>query len=104
MGRKLRQIVQKCLPVYHNVITRPQTSNAVPDLNHFLDTFRNLHVYRRGDRFSPHKPCMLLAVLGLAESGHLERNEIRFEPPLLERFGQFFDVVRSDGDRNSPFL
>jgi len=76
----------------------------VPDFDRHLHAFRNLHVYRRGDRFSPHKPCMLLAMLGLAESGHLECNEIRFEPPLLERFGRFFDVVRSDGDRNSPFL
>jgi putative restriction endonuclease len=47
---------------------------------------------------------MLLGVLGLAESRYLVRNEIRFEPSLLERFARFFEIVRSESDRLSPFL
>lgn len=73
-------------------------------LSDYLKAFRSLNVNRVGGRASPHKPCMLLAVLGLAESGHLERNEIRFEQPLLERFSRFFSVVRTDTDRNNAFL
>jgi putative restriction endonuclease len=74
------------------------------DLNDYLAAFRRLNVNRVGGRASPHKPCMLLAVLGLAESGHLERNEIRFEPPLLERYAKFFAVVRTDTDHANPYF
>lgn len=41
-------------------------------------------------------PQMLLAVLGLAEAGDLERNEIRFDPALLERYAKLFAAVRED--------
>ncbi|MBK8064473.1 MAG: hypothetical protein IPK29_10770, partial [Betaproteobacteria bacterium] len=50
---------------------------------------------------------MLLAVLGLAEAGDLERNQIRFEPALLERYAKLFDAVRVDTDHanlNLPFF
>ena len=53
---------------------------------------------------SPHKPCMLLAVLGLAESGSLRRNEIYFEPPLLERYANYFEVVRGPSDHLNPYF
>jgi len=75
----------------------------MPDhLDRYLRAFRSLNVNRSGGRPSPHKPCMLLAVLGLAEAGHLERNEIRFDPALLERYMKFFGVVRSESDRPNP--
>ncbi len=45
---------------------------------------------------------MLLAVLGLAEAGDLVRNEIRFDPTLLERYMKFFTVVRSETDHANP--
>jgi putative restriction endonuclease len=73
------------------------------DLNDYLAAFRRLNVNRVGGRASPHKPCMLLAVLGLADSGHLDRNEIRFEPPLLERYAKFFTVVRTELITNPYF-
>jgi len=47
---------------------------------------------------------MLLAVLGMAQAGHLARNEIRFEPPLLERYMRFFDIVRGPADRPNPYF
>jgi len=45
---------------------------------------------------------MLLAVLGLAQAGNLQRNEIRFEPPLLERYHRFFAIVRGPTDHPNP--
>ena len=76
---------------------------AMPDhLDRYLRAFRSLNVNRTGGRASPHKPCMLLAVLGLAEAGDLERNEIRFDPALLERYVKFFGVVRSETDHANP--
>ena len=60
------------------------------DLARCLKAFRTLHVNRAGERASPHKPCMLLAVLGMAEAGDLGRNKIRFDPALIERYMKFF--------------
>ena len=53
---------------------------------------------------SPHKPCMLLAVLDLAEAGALESNEIRYLPNLLERYEAYFEIVRAETDHASPYL
>lgn len=72
------------------------------NLAHYLKAFRTLNVNRSGGRVSPHKPCMLLAVLGLAEAGDLKQNKIRFEPALLERYMKFFAVVRSESDHANP--
>lgn len=80
-------------------------ATAMPDhLDRYLRAFRSLNVNRTGGRASPHKPCMLLAVLGLAEAGHLERNEIRFDPSLLERYVKFFNAVRSETDHANPYF
>lgn len=57
-----------------------------------------------GPRASPHKICMLLAVLDLARAGGLEENRILYEPPLLERFRRFFDAVRAPGDHPKAYL
>jgi len=76
----------------------------MPDkLAHYLRAFRTLNVNRAGGRVSPHKPCMLLAVLGLAEAGDLNQNKIRFDPALLERYMKFFAVVRSESDHANPY-
>jgi hypothetical protein len=44
------------------------------DLEEFATAFTKLRVNKN----SPHKPCMLLAVLDLAEAGALANNEIRY--------------------------
>ncbi len=72
------------------------------DLARYLKAFRTLHVNRAGGRASPHKPCMLLAVLGMAEAGDLGQNQIRFDPALLERYMKFFAAVRSESDHANP--
>jgi putative restriction endonuclease len=77
---------------------------VMPDnLAHYLHAFRTLSVNRARGSASPHKPCMLLAVLGLAEAGDLRQNKIRFDPALLERYMKFFAVVRSESDHANPY-
>ena len=73
-------------------------------LDRYRQAFRKLNVNRTGGRASPHKPCLLLAVLGLAEAGDLVRNEIRFAPALLERYARFFDAVRGPTDHPNPYF
>ena len=53
---------------------------------------------------SPHKACMLLAVLDMARGGALTSNEIRYAPPLLERYAMYFDSVRTERDHRNPFM
>lgn len=70
----------------------------------YIDKFLRLNVAAaRGSR-SPHKVCMLLAVLDLARSGALLCNEIRYTPALLERYRQYFDAVRGPSDHPNPWF
>ena len=73
-------------------------------LQTYLDKFTRLRVNVRGGRASPHKICMLLAVLDLARSGVLVENKLYFAPPLLERYTKLFSAVRTDGDRLNPYF
>lgn len=69
----------------------------------FADQFRRLRVNQRpGGSFSPHKVCMLLAIIDLARAGLLADNRIYYEPALLERYRRFFDAVRAPGDHPNP--
>jgi putative restriction endonuclease len=58
----------------------------------------------RDGRASPHKICMLLAVLDLARGGGLSENRILFAPLLLERYTRFFTAVKSPGDHPNPYF
>lgn len=73
-------------------------------LKRYFQAFRKLNVNRTGGRASPHKPSMLLAVLGLAEAGDLQHNEIRFVPALLERYAKYFDAVKGPTDHPNPYF
>lgn len=66
--------------------------------------FSNLNVGRRGDHASPHKPCMLLAMIDLADAGDMDVNRVRYEPALLDRYHQYFAIVREDSDRPNSYL
>lgn len=70
----------------------------------FLEALTRLKPNRRGGRFSPHKPAMMLAVLDLALAGRLPENRIELGPPLLERYRAFWEAVAEEGDRLNPFL
>ena len=58
-------------------------------LDAYADKFSRLLVNSRHGRASPHKICMLLAVLDLARGGGLQENRIVYGPPLLERYRRF---------------
>jgi putative restriction endonuclease len=57
-----------------------------------------------GGKASPHKICMLLALLDLARGGALKANKIEYGPALLERYRHFFDAVRDPSDHPNPYF
>lgn len=73
-------------------------------LSDYCDKFGRLIVNTQNGRASPHKICMLLAVLDLARAGALKENRIAYAPPLLERYRRFFDAVRAQGDHPNPYF
>ena len=70
----------------------------------YCEPFARLTVNVQRGRASPHKICMLLAVLDLARSGALQENRILFAPPLLERYARCFDAVRGASDHRNPYF
>jgi len=70
----------------------------------YCEKFARLNVNVQGGRASPHKICMLLAVLDLARSGALQENRIFYSPPLLERYARYFDAVRGPSDHSNPYF
>lgn len=68
----------------------------------YAERFRRLNVNVAHGRASPHKICMLLAVLDLARGGALTQNRIEYAPPLLERYAIYFRAVRAGGDHPNP--
>jgi putative restriction endonuclease len=73
-------------------------------LQAYIDRFSRLVVNVSHGRASPHKICMLLAVLDLARAGGLAENRIVYAPPLLERYRRFFDAVSAPGDHPNPYF
>jgi putative restriction endonuclease len=73
-------------------------------LDTYLDKFSRLNVDIAHGSPSPHKICMLLALLDLARAGGLLRNRIAYEPALLERYRYFFEAVKSSKDDANPHL
>jgi putative restriction endonuclease len=67
-----------------------------------IDTYKRkfelLKVATHNGHRSPHKICMILAVLDLARSGRLTLNQIQFDPELLTRYMQFFSAVSTSRD------
>lgn len=70
----------------------------------YAERFRRLNVNVAHGRASPHKICMLLAVLDLARGGALTHNRIEYAPPLLERYAMYFKAVRAGGDHPNPYF
>ena len=70
----------------------------------YAERFRRLNVNVAHGRASPHKICMLLAVLDLARGGALAHNRIEYAPPLLERYAMYFKAVRAGGDHPNPYF
>jgi putative restriction endonuclease len=72
-----------------------------PDLKR--EVTEGLSVYRGGGSPSLNKPLLLLAVLDLAASSHLEENRVRFEPPLFEIYQSYWDAVVGEGRSRIEF-
>ncbi len=85
-------------------MAKSRAPSSPQTLAEYLQAFARLNVNRAGGIASPHKPCMLLAALGLAEAGKLVHNQIHFEPPLLERYARFFNIVREPRDHPNPWF
>ena len=73
-------------------------------LEDYLNYFQKLKVNKKGNHESPHKPCLLLAVIGLAEAGLFEDNKIRFSHALLDRYQEIFSLIKTQGDCANPYL
>ena len=68
----------------------------------YLDQFAKLRVDTAHGPPSVHKPCMILAVIDLAERGVLTENEIRYED-TWDGFSAYVDAVRP-GVKLDPYL
>jgi len=73
-------------------------------LSIYQQKFTHLRVNNSGGKASPHKICMLLALLDLARGGALKVNKIEYGPALLERYRHFFDAVRGPSDHPNPYF
>ena len=71
-------------------------------IDYYAQAFQNIKPRSLNGRESPHKICMLLATLDLANAGGLIENKIFFTPALLERYLSFFQSTKSDGDVPNP--
>ncbi|WP_413110755.1 HNH endonuclease [Thaumasiovibrio sp. DFM-14] len=71
-------------------------------LEYYLERFQNLKMNSAGGKKSPHKVCMLLAVMDLIQAGHITTNKIYFNQPLKDQFTHHFDNLAQSKDKNTP--
>lgn len=77
--------------------------NSAQTRAQYADKFRSLRVHsRRAGQPSPHKVCILLAVLDLLRADIVTENQILFDSSLLERYAAFFNAVKASGDLPNP--
>jgi len=72
------------------------------NLDCYIELFKDIKVHVSDGKRSPHKICMLLAMLDLANAGALETNRIYFSPALLERYLSYFFSTKSNKDKPNP--
>lgn len=63
-----------------------------------ITTITSLRTGRVGDHDRPHKPALLLAILGLAEQGRLLENRVSYGPELFGLFRRYLLAVRTESD------
>ncbi|QXO19036.1 HNH endonuclease [Vibrio ostreae] len=69
---------------------------------YYADKFRTLNMNIAGGKKSPHKVCMLLAVMDLIQVGHIASNKIELNQPLKDRFTEHFNSFAQGKDKNTP--
>lgn len=70
----------------------------------YVDKFSHLNMNNRKGRKSPHKVCLLLAVMDLIQAGKVHDNQILLDDVLRHRFTHHFDLLRQSGDNDKPEL
>lgn len=71
----------------------------------YMERMRRLVPDTAHGKTSPHKMCMVLAVIDLARAGALTSNRIHFESPaLLERYYANFEAVAGPGQHPNPYM
>jgi putative restriction endonuclease len=74
-------------------------------LAYYTKSFARLHVNRTKARgVSPHKICMLLAVIDLYDYDADRSNQILYGQKLLERFRLYFEAVKKPTDHANPYF
>lgn len=68
------------------------------------EKFNHLNLNRQHGRVSPHKVCMLLAVMDLIAHKTIQYNRIFFDDALRKSFSLYFNIYRTEKDRDSPHL
>lgn len=68
----------------------------------YLEKFQNLNMNSASGKKSPHKVCMLLAVMDLIQAGNITSNRIKLSQILRDRFTYHFDNLALDNDKNTP--
>lgn len=74
------------------------------DLKDYAARFTRLNVNRAKGSPSPHKPCLLLAVIDLIDDSETPTNRFYYAPPLLERYHRYFDAVKGATDHPNPYF
>ncbi|HHJ20433.1 MAG TPA: DUF3883 domain-containing protein [Gammaproteobacteria bacterium] len=73
-------------------------------LNRYEKQFTELNVNRTQGHRSPHKACLLLAVIDLVADGSIKDNHIYFDDKLKKKFTSYFNRFRNEQDRDKPHL
>jgi len=73
-------------------------------LQHYIDAFSTLRMNRSGGAVSPHKVCLLLAVMDLVEKDVIVTNRITLDESLQDAFTRQVDLMRQANDQNTPYL
>jgi predicted restriction endonuclease len=66
--------------------------------------FRELNLNQSLGHPSPHKVCMLLAVIDLVSTGSILENRIVLNSKLRAQFTRHFESLQEDRDQNNPHL
>lgn len=80
-----------------------------PHLTNFEAAFKNLNVrYQGSGNPTPHKACMLLAVIDQMDTeADVVENRFKYEPQILDNYDRYFKIARPQATRSEahyPFV
>ena len=73
-------------------------------LEFYAGKFNALNMNRQQGHVSPHKVCMLLAIMDLIANKTIRYNRIYFDDSLRQEFSRYFNMYRTEADRDNPHL